>query len=67
MTAAHTAKITSKASVFAHNEQGATAIEYAMIAALIAVACIGAFSALGNSSTGSWSAMANKVVTAMQK
>jgi pilus assembly protein Flp/PilA len=31
------------------NEKGATAIEYGLIAALIAVAAIGAMSAVGNS------------------
>ena len=52
---------------FVRDKAGATAIEYALIASLIAVACIGAFNLLGNSSTGSWGGMANKVVTAMQK
>ena len=34
---------------FAQDEDGATAIEYGLIAALIAVAIIGAVTALGNS------------------
>ena len=33
---------------FAQNEQGATAIEYGLIAALIAVAAIGAMSGIGD-------------------
>jgi pilus assembly protein Flp/PilA len=61
------ARLRTLAARFARNEQGATAIEYALIASLIAVACIGAFNLLGNSSTGSWSNMASKVTTAMQK
>lgn len=32
---------------FAHDESGATAIEYGLIAALIAVVCISAMSTLG--------------------
>jgi pilus assembly protein Flp/PilA len=32
---------------FARDESGATAIEYGLIAALVAVACIGAWRALG--------------------
>jgi pilus assembly protein Flp/PilA len=67
MIASNVAKLRSLAVRFARNEGGATAIEYALIASLIAVACIGAFNLLGNSSTGSWSNMANKVTTAMQK
>lgn len=34
--------------VFLKDESGATAIEYGLIAALIAVAAIGAFGAVGN-------------------
>ncbi len=34
---------------FAKNEDGATAIEYGLIAALVSVAAIGALSALGDS------------------
>lgn len=34
---------------FTKNNKGATAIEYGLIAALIAVACIGALSSLGGS------------------
>lgn len=36
---------------FVSDETGATAIEYGLIAALIAVAAIGSFAALGNSLT----------------
>ena len=41
------------------NEEGATAIEYGLIAALIAVACIGALSSVG----GNLSAKFNTVAT----
>ena len=34
---------------FAENEDGATAIEYGLIAALVSVAAIGALTAMGNS------------------
>ena len=37
---------------FLNDESGATAIEYAMIAAFIAVAIVGAVTALGTSLTG---------------
>ena len=41
------------------NEKGATAIEYGLIAALIAVACIGALSSVG----GNLSTKFNQVAT----
>ncbi len=44
------------------DEQGATAIEYGLIAALIAVAAITAMSALGTTLTGTF----NNVSTKMQ-
>jgi pilus assembly protein Flp/PilA len=37
---------------FFKDESGATAIEYGLIAALVAVACIGALTAVGGSLTG---------------
>lgn len=43
------------------NESGATAIEYGLIAALIAVAIIGAVGALGNSTAGQF----NNIATAI--
>jgi pilus assembly protein Flp/PilA len=67
MTAATAVKLRKLAARFAGDDNGATAIEYSLIAALIAVACIGAFNLLGNSSSGSWGAMANKVIAVMQK
>lgn len=41
------------------NEKGATAIEYGLIAALIAVAAVGAMSALGNSVSGTFNNASN--------
>ena len=46
---------------FFENESGATAIEYGLIAALVAVAIIGAVSALGENSSKAF----NKVADAM--
>lgn len=51
-----------KIRTFLRNSKGATAIEYGLIAALIAVAAIGAMSALGNKLTTTF----NNVTTAMQ-
>ncbi len=49
--------MTTLLSRFAHDETGATAIEYGLIAALIAVAIIGALTAVG----GNMSRMYNNV------
>jgi pilus assembly protein Flp/PilA len=43
------------------NEDGATAIEYGLIAALIAVAAIGAFTAVGTSLTATFNNVAGKL------
>jgi pilus assembly protein Flp/PilA len=43
------------------NERGATAIEYGLVAALIAVACVGALKNLGGGSNGMWSRLSNIV------
>jgi pilus assembly protein Flp/PilA len=47
------------------DESGATAIEYGLIAALLAVACIGAFVALGGSLTGLFGSVSAKSAAAM--
>jgi len=44
--------MTTFAANFLRDEHGATAIEYAMIAAFVAVAIVGAVTALGTSLTG---------------
>ena len=43
---------------------GATAIEYGLILALIFLAVMGGISALGGGVTGSWTMLANTVTTA---
>jgi pilus assembly protein Flp/PilA len=43
------------------DEQGATAIEYGLIAALIAVAAIGAMSALGDNLTGTFNTISGEM------
>ena len=50
---------------FARDENGATAIEYGLIAALMAMACIAAFAKLGGNSAGSWGSTATKISNVM--
>ena len=47
------------------NQRGATAIEYGLIAALIAVAAIGGMQALGGGSAGMWGKILAKANTYM--
>ena len=49
------------------DEAGATAIEYGLIAALIAVAAITAMGALGNSLTNTFSTVSGELNTANEK
>ena len=51
----------AKFTIFLNDEDGATAIEYGLIAALVSVAAIGALTAMGNS----LSTMFNTVSSAM--
>lgn len=46
-------------------EQGATAVEYGLIASLIVIAVIGGMSALGGGAGGMWSELGNTVSTYM--
>mgnify|MGYP001795856656 CR=1 FL=1 len=48
----------------ARDEQGATAIEYGLIAALIAVAAITAMQSLGNNLSATFSAVSDDLVDA---
>ncbi len=48
----------------ARDEQGATAIEYGLIAALIAVAAITAMQSLGNNLSATFSAVSDDLVAA---
>lgn len=50
---------------FAHEDSGATAIEYGLIAALIAVAIIGGVAALGGGNSGMWEYVKNEVVAGL--
>ena len=50
-------------SKFAKDESGATAIEYGLIAALIAVAAIAAMGAIGNGLNTTFNSVAEKLST----
>jgi pilus assembly protein Flp/PilA len=52
---------------FASDESGATSIEYALIAVLVAVAIIGSVSALGTSLQSIFSTVSSEVGTALQQ
>jgi pilus assembly protein Flp/PilA len=47
------------------DRRGATAIEYGLIVALIAIAMMGGVSALGGGSTGMWGRLSDKVTSVM--
>ena len=47
------------------DKRGATAIEYGLIAALIAVAAIGGMKSLGGGSNGMWGKLDQKVADSM--
>jgi pilus assembly protein Flp/PilA len=47
------------------DKRGATAIEYGLIAALIAVAAIGGMSSLGGGANGMWGKLDNKIAESM--
>ena len=47
------------------DKRGATAIEYGLIAALIAVAAIGGMSSLGGGANGMWGRLDNKIGDSM--
>ncbi len=53
--------MTKFAKSFLTNESGATAIEYGLIAALIAVAAIGAMSLIGTSLNNTFTNVANNL------
>jgi pilus assembly protein Flp/PilA len=48
---------------FLKREDGPTAVEYAVMLALIIVVCIAAISALGSNSSNTYNYVANKVAT----
>ncbi len=47
------------------DETGATAIEYGLLLALVAMACIGGFRALSGASGGRWDQTSSDLVDAM--
>lgn len=49
------------------NCDGATAVEYGLILALMVVVTIGSFAALGNSSSGLWASKVDKAAIEMKK
>jgi pilus assembly protein Flp/PilA len=46
-------------------EEGATAVEYAVMLALIVLACLGSIMALGNATASSFTGSQNEIVNAM--
>ena len=50
---------------FSKDEEGATAIEYGLIAALVSVAAIGALTTMGNSLNTMFSTVSNSMNTAV--
>lgn len=53
-------------SRFARDNRGTTAIEYGLIAALIAVGALGGMTALGSGLSGSWGNTAQKISDSMK-
>lgn len=53
--------MTKFAKAFLKNDSGATAIEYGLIAALIAVVAIGAMTAIGSNLNGTFTNVANNL------
>lgn len=51
---------------FVRSQKGATAIEYALIAALIAIAMLAGLTLVGNKTGGQYNNVANKVGKAMK-
>lgn len=56
----------SLARRFADNEDGGPAIEYSLVAALMAIVVIGGMTQLSGASTNGWNGVANKVANAMK-
>ena len=50
---------------FLHEDKGTTAVEYAVLLALILVAVISAITAVGNSTSGLWSGDMTTISTAV--
>ena len=52
-------------SRFARDNSGSSAIEYGLIAALVAVGALGGMTALGSGVSGSWGTTAQRIMDAM--
>jgi pilus assembly protein Flp/PilA len=59
-------KLSNLVSRLAADTRGATAIEYGLIAALIAIGCIAAVRALGAGNNSSWGNTSSKISDAMK-
>jgi pilus assembly protein Flp/PilA len=51
---------------FARDTRGATAIEYGLIVALVAIGFLAGLKALGDGNSASWGATSNKITGAMK-
>jgi pilus assembly protein Flp/PilA len=51
---------------FARDAKGATAIEYGLIVALVAIGFLAGLKALGDGNSASWGATSNKITGAMK-
>ena len=58
-------KLTTFLKTIGNDNSGATAVEYGLIAALIVLAAVGGFQAVGNSNTTGWGGVNDKVTEAM--
>jgi pilus assembly protein Flp/PilA len=56
-------RLFSHAAAFLKNEDGPTAVEYAVMLALIIVVCIAAISALGSNASNTFQYVGNKIST----
>jgi pilus assembly protein Flp/PilA len=66
MTASPAASVRRFAARFLADDTGATAVEYGLLASLMALACITAFTQVGGAGGGAWGNVANKVGNAMK-
>jgi pilus assembly protein Flp/PilA len=57
-------KFARKVAEFLHREDGPTAVEYAVMLALIIVVCISAATALGNNADKTFTNVSSKLTTA---
>lgn len=59
-------RINELARSFVGDERGATAIEYGLIVALVAIGFLAGLKALGDGNSASWGSTSNKIVDAMK-